>query len=85
MEKTLPASMDTGDDDRSVPEIKQGIGDMVQKLADATEARDAEALWGVARDWSAHCIGAYTGELLARGMDVAKAIAEFANELDNGE
>lgn len=66
--------------DEELPAAAGGFN--AKALAGLTDDADTDALLLMATEWSAHCIATYNGELLSRGLDVAKAIAEFANELE---
>ena len=42
----------------------------------------SDDLRSAAKTWSVHCLDALSGELLRKGLEVSRAIAEFLNEMD---
>ena len=59
------------------------IAKAVDDLRDAiSNDADGHALRRVAKTWATVCLEDMVGPLLSKGLDVSKALAEFANELE---
>ena len=75
MEATPPPTIDAPD----------GATENVAALRDAlADNMDARALRRAAQKWASVCLEDMAGTLLGKGLEVARALAEFATELEEG-
>lgn len=74
MKATPPPTIDKPD-----PEVSADIAELTEALK---RHHDAPALRAAAKRFAADAIEDFAGETLDKALDVARALAELANELD---
>ena len=55
-----------------------------ERLTPSDEDRVTGEFTNAAKRWAGHCLETYTGDLLAKGLAVAQAMAEFECEMFRG-